>query len=471
GTNACGNGTLSANFAVTVNQPPAINTQPNPSQTVCSGFPVSFSVITTGTGFTYQWKKGGANILGATSNTYSIPNVSTVDAGNYTVVVSGTSPCTSVTSENAVLIVNQDIEITNQPIAQLNCEGKNTSLSVTATGNISSYVWRKNGIPISNGGNISGATTPTITFTGLLLSNAGNYDVVISSPGGSCSQTLSNPASLTVTPVPKATISYAGTPFCNDITSEQSVNLSGSNAYTGGSYSAPTGLTLNASTGAITPSTSIAGSYVVTYTIAAAGGCSEVTATANVTITAIPTATISYAGSPFCKTITGVQTVTLSGTNTYSGGTFTAPAGLIINSTTGEITPSSSKAGNYTVTYTGPTSGGCAAAIATTNITITGLPTATISYSGTPYCKNTATGQAVTLSGTNAYTGGTYSAPTGLTINSTTGGITPSSSTAGNYLVTYTILAAGGCSAVTATANVTITAIPTATINYAATQF
>ncbi|WP_207917089.1 T9SS type A sorting domain-containing protein [Flavobacterium hiemivividum] len=641
GTNTCGNGTVSANFAVTVNQPPAINTQPNPSQTVCSGFPVSFSVITTGTGFTYQWKKGGANVLGATSNTYSIPNVSAVDAGTYTVTVSGTSPCAPVTSENAVLIVNQDIEITSQPIAQINCEGKNTSFSVTATGNISSYVWRKNGIPISNGGNISGATTPTITFTGLLLSNVGNYDVVISSPGGSCSQTLSNPASLTVTPVPTATISYAGTPFCNDITSAQSVNLSGSNAYTGGSYSAPTGLTLNASTGAITPSTStagsyavtytiaatggcnavtattnititakptanisyagasfcktitgvqavtltgtnayiggtfsapagltinsttgeitpststagnytvtylgpttggcvaatatatvtitalptaalsysgspyckdittaqtanltgntggiysaapaglsidtgsgaitpstsIAGSYVVTYTIAAAGGCSEVTATANITITAIPTATISYAGAPFCKTIAGVQTVTLSGTNTYSGGTFTAPAGLIINSTTGEITPASSTAGNYTVTYTGSTSGGCAAAIATTSITITGLPTATISYSGTPYCKNTATGQAVTLSGTNAYTGGTYSAPTGLTLNASSGAITPSTSTAGNYLVTYTILAAGGCSAVTATANVTITAIPTATINYAATQF
>jgi valyl-tRNA synthetase len=72
-------------------------------------------------------------------------------------------------------------------------------------------------------------------------------------------------------------------------------------------------------------------------------------------------------------------------------------------------------------------------------------PTAIISYSGL-YCYNDATSQAVTLSGTNAYIGGTYSAsPTGLNINSTTGSITPSLSTSGSYTVTYTIPASASC--------------------------
>jgi len=50
-------------------------------------------------------------------------------------------------------------------------------------------------------------------------------------------------------------------------------------------------------------------------------------------------------------------TVTLTGT---AGGTYSSTAGLTINSSTGAITPSTSAAGTYTVTYNIPASGGCA---------------------------------------------------------------------------------------------------------------
>ena len=84
--------------------------------------------------------------------------------------------------------------------------------------------------------------------------------------------------------------------------------------------------------------------------MAAAGGCAAQTATTSVTIIALPTATISYAGTPFCKSLVVAQSVTRTGTG---GGTYTAaPAGLTINAVTGAITPSSSTAGTYTVTYT-----------------------------------------------------------------------------------------------------------------------
>jgi len=142
-------------------------------------------------------------------------------------------------------------------------------------------------------------------------------------------------------------------------------------------------LTINSSTGAITPSTSTPGIYTVSYSTPASGGCSAVIASTQITITALSTASINYAGSPFCKSITTPQSVTLTGTGTYTGGTFSSSSGLIINSTTGAITPSTSTAGNYTITYTIPASGGCAAVTATTQIVILSVPAVSISADGT----------------------------------------------------------------------------------------
>ena len=83
---------------------PSIVTQPQ-SVTATVGDNVSFSVAATGAPApTYQWKKGGTNISGATSSTYNISNVQLTDAGNFTVVVTNASG--SVTSSTAVLTVN-----------------------------------------------------------------------------------------------------------------------------------------------------------------------------------------------------------------------------------------------------------------------------------------------------------------------------------------------------------------------------
>jgi hypothetical protein len=85
------------------------------------------------------------------------------------------------------------------------------------------------------------------------------------------------------------------------------------------------------------------------------------------------------------------------------------------------------------------------------NITITVTPTASISYPGTPFCSGQTTAT-VNLTGTGAYTVGTFSAlPAGLTFNSN-GDITGSSP--GAYTVTYTIPAAGGCAQVVANTTV-----------------
>src|SRR5581483_11503301 len=52
----------------------------------------------------YQWRKGGAAINGATSSSYTINAATAADAAQYDVVVTGT--CGTVTSNAATLMVN-----------------------------------------------------------------------------------------------------------------------------------------------------------------------------------------------------------------------------------------------------------------------------------------------------------------------------------------------------------------------------
>ncbi len=110
-------------------------------------------------------------------------------------------------------------------------------------------------------------------------------------------------------------------------------------------------------------------------------------------------------------------------------------------------------AGSKTVSVNYNSSSGCTdLTAASSSIFVSLIPGATISYPGTPYCKNLAS-QPVTRTGT---TGGTYSSTTGLTIDAATGAITPNTSNPGTYTVTYTIVPAGGCDTFTTTTSLTI---------------
>lgn len=82
---------------------PTITTQPL-GHTVAVGTTTVFSVEATGTAVTYQWKKDGNILTGATSSKLVLTTVQAGDAGSYTVTVNGPNS-TSVTSDAAVLNV------------------------------------------------------------------------------------------------------------------------------------------------------------------------------------------------------------------------------------------------------------------------------------------------------------------------------------------------------------------------------
>jgi gliding motility-associated-like protein len=113
--------------------------------------------------------------------------------------------------------------------------------------------------------------------------------------------------------------------------------------------------------------------------IPVSGGCVTIPVTTLVPITPLPTATISYAAASFCANNISVQNVSLTGTNAFTNGTFSAlPAGLIINPNTGAINPNGSSPGNYIITYTIPASGGCVSSHVSTNVSILLQPTLTL---------------------------------------------------------------------------------------------
>jgi len=186
-----------ANLAVTATPvAPSITTQPA-NRTVAAGQTAAFSVTATGTApLSYQWRKNGANISGATSSSYTTPATTTADSGaQFSVIV--TNSVGNVTSGAATLTVNTAPSITNQPVSQAVTVGQTAAFSVTATGTAPlSYQWRKNGADIS-GATAASYTTPAATTA----DNGAQFTVVVSNSVGSVT---SNAANLTVTAVPVA---------------------------------------------------------------------------------------------------------------------------------------------------------------------------------------------------------------------------------------------------------------------------
>jgi hypothetical protein len=186
---AAGNHTTSSAVSVTVSNAtlPVISAQPA-NQSVTAGQTATFSVTATGTApLTYQWKKNGANISGATASSYTTPATAAGDNGStFQVVVSntaGSAPSTTVTlTVNAAAVAPT---ITTQPTNLTVTAGQTATFSVAATGTAPlTYQWKKNGANIS-GATASSYTTPATTSG----DNGSTFQVVVSNTAGSAPST------------------------------------------------------------------------------------------------------------------------------------------------------------------------------------------------------------------------------------------------------------------------------------------
>jgi hypothetical protein len=124
---------------------PSIFTQPT-NRTVTAGQTATFSVVASGTApFSYQWRKNGTAVSGATSSSYTSPPETASNSGaKFTVVVSNSAG--SATSRTAILTVNAappgaplQIETSLFPTAEVGVQFRTV---LSATGGVQPYHWR-----------------------------------------------------------------------------------------------------------------------------------------------------------------------------------------------------------------------------------------------------------------------------------------------------------------------------------------
>ncbi|WP_336514476.1 gliding motility-associated C-terminal domain-containing protein [Pollutibacter soli] len=409
-----------------------------PGTPYCINSGATINVTRTGlAGGIYSATPAGLNINSTTGQI----NLASSTPGTYVVTYSFTNgTCTGTTTATITIrtLPTASISYAGSPY----CINPTRTISVTQTGQAGGVY------TVSPAGLVINSVTGEINTAG---SVPGTYTITYSFSDGICNGTAT--ASVTIQNVPVLVVTNPP-PVCSpatvDITRPQ---------ITSGSASGLTYQYFSDAAGTIPvvnpTSVSTSGTYYIRGR--AANGCYTDLQAVVVTINALPVATISYPGTPYCSNIATTLSVTQTG---QTGGTYSAsPSGLVVHPTTGEVNLVSSTPGTYVVTYS--FSNGTCSSTASTTITINSLPTATISYAGSPYCTSPASTVNVSRTGQG---GGTFSAsPSGLVINSTTGAINPGASTPGTYTITYSFT--NGICSNTATTSITILAPPLLVVN------
>jgi len=174
---------------------PAFTAHPA-SQTVTVGANVTFSSTANGSPApTYQWRKDGNAVTGATGASLTLTGVQLTQAGVYTVVA--TNSAGPATSNSATLTVNPPATVapafTTQPSAQTIGAGATVVFNGVAT-TATTYRWQKNGTDLT----LAGATSQNLVLKNVTTADAGSYRVIATNSAGS---TASSPANLTVNTV------------------------------------------------------------------------------------------------------------------------------------------------------------------------------------------------------------------------------------------------------------------------------
>jgi hypothetical protein len=222
-----------SNATLTVKDLPLITSQPR-SQTIGLGSNVTFNVTVCGApSFVFQWLFNGTPVgspsTGTNSSSYTLTNVGTNQAGNYSVLV--VNDYGSVTSSNAVLTVKVfPPTIGLQPSSQRVMIGSSAAFSISVISGTPpfSYQWRFNGTNLLN------ATNAAYSIQAVAATNTGNYSVVVTNLAGSAA---SSNALLTVIVPPTVGLQFlAGYPLLNlegmlssNFVMQYSTNLAGTN--------------------------------------------------------------------------------------------------------------------------------------------------------------------------------------------------------------------------------------------------
>jgi gliding motility-associated-like protein len=445
---------------INVNPRPVATATPS-SQTICSGNNTGIALSSNMAGTTYSWTVTQTGVSGASAGsgssiTQALSAIGTTSGSATYSITPLANGCTG-TPISVTVTVNPAPVVTATPSSQAICSGSNTGISLSGNVVGTTFSWT---VSQTNVSGASAGTGSTITQTlAATTASAGTAVYTITPTANACPGTPIN-VSITVNPSPVVTATPATQTFCTGGTT--GIALTSSVVGTTFSWTVTQSGVTGAGSGSGTTIAQVlnttgvsAGTAVYTIT-PTANGCSG--SPLNVTINVNPrdNASFTYGSSTYCQTGTN-PSPTITG---LAGGTFSSsPAGLSINPSTGLINLVGSALNTYTVTYT---TGGICPNTSSVNITISSAPSATFSYSGSPFCQYGA--NPFPTFGAGASAGTFSSSPAGLNfVNVNTGQINLTTSSPGTYTVTNAIAASGGCAAASATFMVTISPAPVAT--------
>ncbi len=374
----CKKSGASKTIATTPNAAVSVTISANPSGSICPGTSVLFTAtpVNGGTTPAYVWRLNGTP-TGSGGSTYT--NATLANGDQVSVVLTSSLRCTSgnpATSNIITAALLAPTAISAHPASATRCTGTSVTFSVTATGTALTYQWRKNGT------NITGANGTSYTIPSIVITDAANYDVVVT---GTCGTVTSNAATLTVNAAPAITgqpvsiTQCAGTNATFTVTAtgagltyqwrKGGVNIAGANAAT---------YTIN----------NINATHAGSYDVVITGTCGNVTSSAaTLTVNLPPAITGQPANVTQCAGTNATFTVTATGAGlTYQwrkGGVNIAGA----NAATYTINNiNATHAGSYDVVITG-TCGNVTSNTATLTVNlppaITGQPANVTQCAGT----------------------------------------------------------------------------------------
>jgi gliding motility-associated-like protein len=481
-TGACPTSTTSVDVSLTLNADPVVTVQPV-DQTVCEGSAVSFTVGATGSGLTYQWRQGtnnmvdGARVSGVTTSTLTIdPTMAADDAPDYNVVVTGVCG-TSVTSVNADLTINTAPVITAQPVDVTACEGSSVSFSVGATGSGLTYQWMLGGVMLVNGGNISGATSSTLTIDPVTLLNAAaDYSVVIT---GTCpSSVTSADAELIINTAPVIALQPTDETVCEGSAATFSVTavgvgltyqwmVGGTNLVDGGNISGATTSTLT-----IDPAmtTDAATDYSVVVMM---GSCPATSVDAELTVNVGPSITAQPVDATVCPG--GTATFSVTATNPVlvyqwmRGGAMLVNGGNISGATSSTLTIDPVGPGDAGTDYSVVVSGGaCSTQSVDVALIINDAPAITVQPTDQTVCEGSAATLSVTATGTGLtyqwMRGGVNIVNGGNISGANTATLTIDPATTADDDSDYSVMVSGACPSAVTSVDVDLTVTPATVI-------
>jgi hypothetical protein len=455
--NSGGNSTAPGTISILISLPPVPVVTPE-TRTGTIGTPFQFTINATNSPSSYAVSSGslpgGLNLNASSGLISGTPNT----AGTFNFEITAANAGGTSTPVAMSIAVGQSSSPVVTPGTPSGIRNTTFNYQIVASNSPTSYTIASGTLPsgltlntstglISGTPLVAGTTTVSITATnGVGTSSAVTLTI-----------TISNPAIPVVTPAtPNGT---TGSAF-----SYQIVATNSPTSYAIATGTLPAGLTLNTSTGVVSGTPTAVGTSTLGITATNGVGTST-PATVTITIST-PAPPVVTAGS---KTGTinvafSYQIVASNSPTSYAIASGTLPAGLTLNTSTGLISGTPTAVGTSALGITASNGVGTSSA-ATVTITISSSAIPVVSTGSQTGTRGAAFSyQVVASNSPTAYAIANGTLPAGLTLNTSTGLITGTPTTAGTSALGITATNAAGTSAAATVTIIIYPAIPVVTV-------